>query len=85
MTRKAHRFLFTVEGSGSFPIDMLRYDRCWPANEGSDSYAIETHPTAKRRRIVLETQNELAPTNGRWESFGWKVLGIGEYREKDVA
>jgi hypothetical protein len=29
------RTYFTVQGTGPFPIDMLRYDRCWPAEEQS--------------------------------------------------
>ena len=24
-------YSFTVQGSGEFPIDMLRHDSCWPA------------------------------------------------------
>ena len=26
--------VFVVEGKGAFPIDMLRYDACWPKREG---------------------------------------------------
>lgn len=66
---------FTVEGRGSFPIDMLRYDSCWPAREGSDSFEIEASfrprsGTGKRKVRLVGTRE---PTIGRWESFGWKV------------
>lgn len=27
---------FTVEGCGTFPVDMLRYDQCWPRRESQD-------------------------------------------------
>lgn len=66
---------FTVEGRGSFPIDMLRYDSCWPAREGTDSFGIEAslRPRSGRdkRKVTLVGLRE--PTVGRWESFGWKV------------
>ena len=26
--------IFEVQGRGEFPLDMLRYDLCWPATEG---------------------------------------------------
>ena len=67
---------FTVEGRGSFPIDMLRYDSCWPASESRDSFEItaSTRPRSGRmkRRITLLGLRE--PTVGRWESFGWNVV-----------
>jgi hypothetical protein len=62
---------FEVEGNGVFPVDMLRYDTCWPASE-RDSYLLlgEHH-----RRVKLVYRDEgPGPTPKRWESFGWRVV-----------
>lgn len=71
--------LFTVEGSGEFPYDMLRYDHCWPFSEALDSPALKAH-RYDRRRVVLATNSPSAPTAGRWKSFGWLLLDIVELR-----
>jgi hypothetical protein len=70
---KEKRFHVVVEGSGSFPIDMLRYDKCWPSTE-SDSITI----TDEGLRSVTLTYSGIVPqpTNGRWNSFGWMVRQI---------
>lgn len=71
---------FTVEGGGPFPIDMLRYDQCWPRSEGEDSRAIEQsfpqgrRVTGARYRVTLVTHASNRPTGARWESFGFKVV-----------
>lgn len=77
--------LFTVEGNGRFPFDMLRYDCCYPYSEGQDSSQLAGYPGERlgRRRVVLATRNRNAPTIGRWESFGWRVIGAGELRCKE--
>lgn len=66
---------FTVEGSGTFPHDMLRYDWCVPASE-HDSAVMGDHDSARRRveltRLANDKKSE--PTRGRWASFGWRVL-----------
>lgn len=71
---------FTVVGNGSFPVDMLRYDQCWPAKEATDSVALATslmrvnsYKDDQRRNVTLIGLR--APTEGRWQSFGWKVEG----------
>ena len=80
---------FTVEGHFPFPLDMLRYDQCYPANEtetarmdGAISPFRETNNIAGApHRITLARAVNLSqrdakrwqPTHGRWESFGWKV------------
>lgn len=79
--------IFTVQATPRgryFPIDMLRYDNCVPASE-SDALKIANtfdNPTlADTERITLRrfapavTQG---PTVARWESFGWKVVQIGQ-------
>ena len=66
---------FTVEGSSPFPIDMLRYDRATPARE-QDALEISAsidrmHPRQKRSVRLWSALSH--PTDGRWESFGWRV------------
>lgn len=81
-----HRHTFTVEGSGRFPIDMLRYDSCYPASQ-ADVSAITNDggPGQARlepRRVELahtDTRKRWTPTSGRWESFGWRVLCCEHY------
>lgn len=65
---------FTVEGAGEFPIDMLRYDYCWP-KQSKDSTAINASFQRQphvRRQVTLATNGYV--TTERWESFGWKVV-----------
>lgn len=64
---------FTVEGRGHFPIDMLRYDVCWPAT-GSDSMDIEgsSRPSNLQHRIDMRGLKD--PTVARWRSYGWDVI-----------
>lgn len=71
--RKLHTF--NVTGPGPFPLDMLRYDSCWPATEARDSHAIGTTFTARREKgnFTIHLTGIREPTVGRWESFGWKV------------
>jgi hypothetical protein len=66
---------FVVSGRGSFPTDMLRYDSCWPATERDSATVAATFERIKGVREVREVSMRglAAPTDGRWESFGWKV------------
>ena len=76
---------FTVEGKVGFPIDMLRYDRCWPATQ-NDAAAIDRVLQPRRvpmrdvpvgSSITLRTGSESAPTIERWRSFMfWRVTHI---------
>lgn len=66
---------FTVQGSGEFPYDMLRYDECWPWY-GEDSSRLSAHHR-DRRRVVLMSCSQTAPTDERWKSFGWQVVHHG--------
>lgn len=68
---------FTVSGRGSFPLDMLRYDHCWP-HTGHD---VDMLTEAGPRRVVLATahsnKHEHRITPDRWNSFGWTcAVGI---------
>ena len=78
---------FVVEGSGRFPIDMLRYDQAWPATvqAGIDITTTEHHDDRGRRVVKLNATQQ--PTIGRWASFGWHVISVspmpnGEARDQ---
>lgn len=74
--------IYTVEGTGEFPIDMLRYDTCVPVHEG-DAIQIQRTFGEDRgkfdepRRVRIRKYSFLAEaklTDERWRSFGWKVV-----------
>lgn len=75
-----------------FPIDMLRYDSCYPDRDRYSVSRIEEtidpYTTAKEfepkpiNLIHLSHGNKnWTPTNARWESFGYKVVNIKPARE----
>lgn len=79
------RVRFLVEGSGSFPYDMLRYDSCHPVEVRSVDNLVVSHidpDYSKPRQLWLETftaTREAAkrtPTLGRWLSFDWRVIKV---------
>lgn len=65
----------------SFPLDMLRYDNCWPADtESVDAIAqsLERDIDNDEHRVVVELYqytetkaHQFHPE--RWASFGWKL------------
>lgn len=79
---KTRMFSFTVTGTGLFPLDMLRYDQCWPRTS-NDAELIErinsqynqySAATREVQEIELSgANNHGEPTEDRWKSFGWKV------------
>ena len=77
---KQRTIQFTVEGRGAFPVDMLRYDSCWPAGP-DDADRIGYAPDADRRTVTLKRVTDaskhamhLVVTADRWRSFGWAVV-----------
>jgi len=70
MAAAPKQFEFTVTGTGQFPVDMLRYDSCWPATE-SDSTRLGGGPVMEPRSVTVRGLRR--PTVGRWKSFGWSV------------
>jgi hypothetical protein len=78
---KRYRFAVTPEcESSQFPIDMLRYDSCWPAQE-CDSNAITRSLSSvlsvQHAQPVYVASNKPHLTVERWRSFGW-IAGKGE-------
>lgn len=78
---------FTVSGRGQFPIDMLRYDTCFPVNPESvsviydccsnhDLNALHNTEPVKVRLARYVDSKVTQPTIDRWRSFGWNVLDI---------
>lgn len=74
-TRKFYTSKVIVMGTGKFPIDMLRYDRCVPQTE-SDSHVIghEDDPEPRTVNLYRYSQVEAGVTVGRWKSFDWTVV-----------
>lgn len=76
----------TVRGSGEFPIDMLRYDGCFPLSEGDARLIRDSFDGfAKKRTVVLlrpHGYKHWQPSFKRWKSFGWEVVEAVE--RKDV-
>lgn len=71
-------FVFTMEGSGKFPLDMLRYDSCAPSTEfDAAAIAKDGQRRVTLRRFYPVGGSEM-PTLGRWESFGWKYVAINQ-------
>ena len=74
------KYEFTVQGNGIFPLDMLRYDSCYPVESTSVNNITDGsyfNPGIYDQGIYTVTlRSERAPTIGRWESFGWKVLDV---------
>lgn len=75
---RIERLYFTVVGRGAFPLDMLRYDACWPAR-GEDVTAILASaksgrtPCMQEQRTVRLATDKQPVSEGRWFSFGWTV------------
>lgn len=73
---KQTRYVTTlvVEGGGEFPLDMLRYDQCYPASE-SDAHAMR-HERQRQITLTRVSVNPDQPTFRRWDSFVWRVVSI---------
>lgn len=63
-------YLYKVRGTFHFPLDMLRYDACWPGS----SEAVSAMAADGGGEVVVELHSYKHPTEDRWKSFGWIVL-----------
>jgi hypothetical protein len=73
---KQKRLIVTVSGVSSFPIDMLRYDRCTPMHE-TDSGRIQQsmwRGIAGEKEEINLLYVDREPTEARWKSFGWEIV-----------
>ena len=80
MAAKLYREEFIVGGAVAFPIDMLRYDCCWPATEQDAQRITATladpsfvGPTTVRLARYTTHNTMASVTAGRWRSLGWLV------------
>ena len=64
-------FNFSVTGKGSFPLDMLRYDSCWPT--GKDCADELTQKDTKRK---IHLKSIYTPTPARWKRLGWPIKDL---------
>lgn len=78
----AKKYRFTVTGKFPFPLDMLRYDVCYPVtSEDASTMSLSLGPIREaprdenKLRTALEVTliSDRAPTEDRWSSFGWHV------------
>ena len=74
----ADRFEYAVEGIGDFPLDMLRHDCAYPADQESVSAITAGFRWAaarmrSRELIVVRLVSDREPTPERWRPFGWTV------------
>lgn len=68
-------YTFTVKGDDAFPIDMLRYDICYP-KRSEDANEIERSFRRDRGDHRITLVSSKAPTEERWGSFGWAVESV---------
>ena len=73
---------FVVAGSGRFPVDMLRYDCCYPANGESAEGILSdgAYGGEGMREVRLISCMVTRPTAERWRSFGWVVTAQEDIR-----
>lgn len=73
-------YKFKVEGSGDFPVDMLRFDGCYPrTTEDAMNLKLGEFDRTKRRSIelLMPVENrQREPSTDRWNSFGWIITEI---------
>ncbi len=67
-----------VSGSTPFPIDMFRYDCCYPVSEPGSGIIADTIADNGIQHGAVSVDLFLRcgvriPTVRRWESFGWAV------------
>ena len=72
---------FTATWRGEFPLDMLRYDNCFPADSQAVSAIIAsiTGSSPLRRTAGLARfirSQRTMPTAERWRSFGASISDI---------
>jgi hypothetical protein len=85
---KVDHFEYAVEGVGDFPLDMLRHDRAYPADQESVAAimaGLRWAASRKRSRepLLVRLVSDRAPTSERWRSFGW-IVRDSSVRQEDA-
>ncbi len=68
------RYAYVVKGKCEFPIDMLRYDSCYPDESADVNSILDTsdgEELGKTIEVNLRSYHPPSPT--RWASFGWYI------------
>lgn len=69
---------FVTEGTGTFPLEMLAFDQCWPARAADATAIAGSHldagAAAPLRKVFLATVAKYAPNRQRWIVAGWRVI-----------
>ncbi len=81
---------FTVKGINTpFPIDMLRFDECYPESVEDSSKLSNTfgyrHGRRVRWTLTLVSERDTSPSVERWQSFAVEVVDVTDvetYKEK---
>jgi hypothetical protein len=68
-----HWHRIEVTGRGKFPIDMLRYDQCFPLYDSDTE--IMRHPINEPQIVALGHwgPSSWKPTASRWKGYHWTV------------
>jgi hypothetical protein len=87
-----------IQGRGEFPVDMLRYDSCYPNSERDSSLITSTFDSwtktpRERWSICVKSASENPWTFGRWSSFGVNIIDVpremtfehNSYNDKELA
>ncbi len=86
MPKKRKSVSFIVRGWGAFPLDMLRYDSCWPKGPRDveammDSELVRDEKNARlERNVELTSESPYSPNEKRWASFSWPVIAKSDNR-----
>ena len=65
---------FVVKGIGSFPLDMLRYDSCFPMSSSDVAAMSEMEHGGREVKLgQYHAAKEPSITDGRCASFLWTV------------
>lgn len=67
-----HEIEFAVTGVGSFPVQMLQNDRCYPATE-SDAHEIYHDDIRTIRLRSMRRDVEWLPSTEKWAEHGWTI------------
>lgn len=68
----------TFVGQSRFPIDMLRYDQCFPKESRDVEEILASNDTSSNGPFMVSVLRPKSLSGGfnyaRWESFGWKKV-----------
>ena len=59
-----------------FPLDMLRYDCCYPKSECDSSTLRYCTEEVLQTPVVIMLSSHRVPNADRWASFGWEVTKL---------